>query len=115
VIVGAAAARLRVFELTSPTPAFEAWLIAAGAMLFLLGSAGFRLALQFGAPWPRAVGAVASVLAVPASMHVAAAVGLVVITIVIAGTLVVEHAVERADQRRRLVETPLIGGTGAAP
>src|SRR5262249_32438544 len=45
VIAVAAGTRLRVSDMMSPAPEFESWLIAWGAMLFLFGSAGFRLAL----------------------------------------------------------------------
>jgi low temperature requirement protein LtrA len=94
VIAVAAGTRRRVFDLTSPTPAFEAWLIAYGAMLFLLGSAGFRLALRFGSLLPRVLGAVLCLVAVPLSQQVSAAAGLLAIAVVIAASLVVEHAYE---------------------
>ena len=94
VIAVAAGTRLRVFDLMSPTPAFEAWLIAQGALLFLLGSAAFRLALRFGSLLPRVLGALLCLVAVPASQHGSAAAGLLVIAAVIAATLAVEHAYE---------------------
>jgi low temperature requirement protein LtrA len=124
VISVAAGTRLRVFDLTSPTPALEAWLIAQGAMLFLLGSAGFRLALRFGSVWPRVAGALLCLVAVPASQHGSAAAGLLAIAAVIAATLTVEHAYERdADQgssigrradRRAAVSTHDTAHTGRA-
>src|SRR5215468_2986454 len=89
VIAVAAGTRLRVFDLTSPTPAFEAWLIAEGAMLFLVGSAGFRLALQFGSMLPRVLGGLLCLVAVPASQHGSAAAGLPAIAAVVAATLAV--------------------------
>jgi low temperature requirement protein LtrA len=101
VIAVAAGTRLWVFDLTAPTPSFEAWLIAAGAMLFLLGSAAFRLALGFGSLWPRVLGAALCVVVVPASRHVSAAAGLLAIAGVIAATLVVEHAYERSEDGAR--------------
>jgi low temperature requirement protein LtrA len=99
VVAVAAGTTLRVFQLMSPAPAFEAWLIAGGAMLFLLGSAGFRLALGFGPTLPRALGASLCLVAVPAGTYVAAAAGLAAIAIVIATTLAVEHALEEAPCR----------------
>jgi low temperature requirement protein LtrA len=94
VIAVAAGATLRVFDLMSPAPAFEAWLIAAGAMLFLLGSAAFRLALRFGSLLPRVLGALLCLVAVPASQHGSAAAGLLAIAAVIAVTLTGEYAYE---------------------
>jgi low temperature requirement protein LtrA len=96
VVVVAAATRLRVFQLTSPTPAVEAWILGLGALLFLLGSAGFRFALRFGPTWPRGLGALVCLVSVPVSVYVSAAMGLVCIAIVIAATLGVEHRVEHA-------------------
>jgi low temperature requirement protein LtrA len=95
VIAVAAGTRLQVVHLMWPTPVFEAWLIAAGAMMFLLGSAGFRLALRFGRLLPRVVGALLCLATVPVSHRVSAAAGLLAIAAVIAVTLVVEHAYER--------------------
>jgi low temperature requirement protein LtrA len=97
VIAVAAATRLRVYQLMLPAPAFEAELIAGGTMLFLFGSAGFRLALGFGSPWPRALGALLCLAAIPAAMYVSAAAGLAAAAIAIAVTLGVEHLVERAS------------------
>jgi low temperature requirement protein LtrA len=94
VIAVAAGTTLRVYNLMAPTPAFEARLTAGGATLFLLGSAGFRRALRFGTPLVRVLGALLCLLAVPASQHVSAATGLLTVAIVIAATLVVEHAYE---------------------
>jgi low temperature requirement protein LtrA len=94
VIAVAAGTTRRVFDLMAPTPAFEAWLIAGGAMLFLLGSAGFRRALRFGTPMLRVLGALTCLVAVPASQHVSPAAALVAIAVVIAATLVVEYAYE---------------------
>jgi low temperature requirement protein LtrA len=101
VMVVAAGTRLRVFHVMSPAPAFEAWLLAAGAMLFLLGSAGFRVALRFGSVLPRTAGALACLLVVPVAQYGAAELGLLAIAVVIAATLVFEHAYEN--------------GTAAAP
>lgn len=95
VIAVAAGTRLRVLDFLAPTGSFEAWLIAAGAMLFLLGSAGFRLALQFGSVLPRMLGALLCLAAVPASFYGSAAAGLLTIAVVIAATLIGEHAYER--------------------
>ena len=94
VIAVAAGTQLRMSDLTAPTPAFEAWLIAGGALLFLLGSAGFRLAMRFGALRPRVLGALLCVATVPMSQRVSAAAGLGTIAVVIAAMLVVEHAYE---------------------
>jgi low temperature requirement protein LtrA len=99
VIAIAAGTTLRVFDLLSPTPALEAWLIAQGATLFLLGSAAFRLALRFGSVLPRVLGAVVCLVAVPVSRHGSAAAGLLAIAAVIAVTLAYEHAYERAYER----------------
>ncbi len=96
VIAVATGTRLRVNQLMSPTPAFEAWLIALGAMLFLLGSAGFRLALGFGSPLPRSLGAILCLAAVPAGTYVSAAAGLTAVAVALVVTLAIEHAVERA-------------------
>jgi low temperature requirement protein LtrA len=114
VIAVAAATTLRVFQLTSPTPVFASWLLASGAMLFLVGSAAFRLALRFGSARSRALGAVACLLAVPAAMHQSAATGLIVIAAVFAVTLIVEHALEHGRQRTGVLETPVASGTGTA-
>jgi low temperature requirement protein LtrA len=100
VIAVAAAATLRVFRLTSPTPVFEAWLLATGALLFLLGSAGFRLALGFGSLLPRVLGALLCLVAVPVSHHSSAAAGLLVIAVVIAATLSGEYAYEHGGGMR---------------
>jgi low temperature requirement protein LtrA len=94
VVAVAAGTRLQVSELMTPTSADEAWLIAVGAMLFLLGSAGFRKALGFGSVWPRLVGALSCLVIVPASLLGSAAFGLLMIAVVIAATLVVEHVYE---------------------
>ncbi|HVK71880.1 MAG TPA: low temperature requirement protein A [Kofleriaceae bacterium] len=107
VIAVAAASRLQMFHLRSPAPAFEAWLIAGGVMLFLIGSAGFRLALGYGSPWPRALGALLCVAAVPAARYGSAAAGLTTAAIATAVTLAIEHAFERrarpgAGRLRRL-------------
>jgi low temperature requirement protein LtrA len=111
VIAVAAGTRLQVFDLMAPTPAFEAWLIALGAMLFLLGSAGFRLALRFGSLLPRVLGALLCLVAVPASQHGSAAAGLMAISVVIAATLAFERGYERGWISRR---RGLANGTGAA-
>ena len=95
VIAVAAGTRLRVDQLMSPTPAFEAWLIAVGAMLFLLGSAGFRLAFGSGSPWPRALGSILFLGSVPASMYVSAAAGLAAVAVATAATLTIDHLLER--------------------
>jgi low temperature requirement protein LtrA len=111
VMLVAAGTRLRVFALMSPSPAFEAWLIADGAMLFLLGSAGFRLALGFGSVLPRVLGALLCLVAVPAARHGSTELGLLTIALVIAATLVFEHAYERRPIRRLAARTR---GTAAA-
>jgi low temperature requirement protein LtrA len=95
VIAVAAGTRLRVLMMMSPTPEFEAWLIAEGAGLFLFGSAGFRLAMGFGSWFPRVVGAVLCLVAVPVSERISEAAGLATIALVITATLVAEHAYER--------------------
>ncbi|NVB78693.1 MAG: low temperature requirement protein A [Kofleriaceae bacterium] len=97
VIAVAAATRLRVYQLMLPAPAFEAQLIAGGTMLFLFGSAGFRLALGFGSPWPRALGALSCLVAIPAAMYLSTAAGLAATAIVIAITLGIEHILEKAS------------------
>src|SRR6185503_15297564 len=102
VITIAAEARLRVSEMLAPAPPFEAWLSAGGASLFLLGSAGFRLALRFGSVWPRVLAALRCVVAVPASRYDSAAAGLFTIAIVIGVALEVEHLYERRAIRRPL-------------
>jgi hypothetical protein len=81
-------------DLLAPAPPFEAWLIAEGALLFFLGSAGFRLALRFGSVLPRTAGAFACLIAVPVAQYVSAALGLLTIAIVITATLFYEHAYE---------------------
>jgi low temperature requirement protein LtrA len=112
VVAVAAATTLRVFDLLSPAPGFEAWLIAQGAMLFLLGSVGFRLALRFGSRLPRVLGAALCLVAVPVARHGSAAAGLLAIAAVIAATLASEHAYEHAAEiRTRRVRA---NGTGAA-
>jgi low temperature requirement protein LtrA len=100
VIAVAAGTRLRVFRLLEPAPAFEAWLIGGGALFFMLGSAGFRLALGFGSPWPRALGSLLCLIAVPASVYLSTDVGLAAAAVAIAATLVIEHAVERPTRER---------------
>lgn len=97
VIAVAAATRLRVYQLMLPAPVFEAELIALGTMAFLLGSAGFRLALGFGSPWPRALGAILCLGAYPAAIYLSTAAGLAAAALALAITLVVEHAVEKAS------------------
>jgi low temperature requirement protein LtrA len=94
VILVAAATRRRVNQMLSPTFPFEAFLIAGGAMLFMLGSAGFRIALDFGPVRPRIVGAIFCVLAVPAAMFLSEAAGLATTALVIVTTLVIEHTLE---------------------
>ncbi len=107
VIGVAAGTRLRVDRLMSPTPAFEAWLLAGGAMMFLLGSAGFRLALGFGSPVPRALGALSCVVGVAAGTHMSAAAGLAAVALVIATTLAVEHAIEKRGGDGSTAQTAL--------
>jgi low temperature requirement protein LtrA len=102
VIAVAAGTRLRMVDLIAPAPVFEAWLIAMGASLFLLGSAGFRLALRFGSVCPRILGAVLCGVVVPAAYYGSAALGLLTIAVVYALTLAGEHVYEN-------------GGTPAAP
>jgi low temperature requirement protein LtrA len=102
VVAVAAATRLQLSELMTPTSPFGAWLLAVGAMLFLLGSAGFRMALQFGSWVPRGLGALLCVVVVPVSMQGSAAAGLLSITLVIATTLVVEHGYESSRAARPL-------------
>jgi low temperature requirement protein LtrA len=92
----AAGIKLRVNQLMAPGPILDAWLIAMGASLFLLGAAEFRLALGFGSPWPRAVGAVFCLLAVPATTLLSPTAGLTAVTLVIVATLALESAVESA-------------------
>ena len=111
VVTVAAGTRLRVFELTSPAPPVEAWLIAAGAMLFLLGSAGFHLAMGFGSVLPRALGALLCLVAVPAAQYGSAAAGLLTVAVVIAVTLVADHLYERGAGSAAGV---FPAGTGAA-
>jgi low temperature requirement protein LtrA len=93
----AAGIKLRIDQLMSPGPPLDAWLLALGAALFLLGSAGFRLALGFGSPWPRAVGAIFCGLAVPATLHHSPTAGLITVTLVIVVMLVAERALEKAS------------------
>jgi hypothetical protein len=99
VIAVAAGTRLRVLMMMSPTPAFEARLIAEGAMLFLFGSAGFRLAMGFGSWFPRVLGAVLCLVAVPASERISEAAGLAAIALVITATLLAEHFYEARPAR----------------
>jgi low temperature requirement protein LtrA len=104
VIAVAAGTRLRGDDLMAPTPWFEAWLIAVGAMVFLLGSASFRLALGFGSPLPRALGAVLCLAAVPASKFRSAAAGLTTVALAIATTLVIDALFEKRVAAHRPVE-----------
>jgi low temperature requirement protein LtrA len=99
VIAVSAGTRLRVDQWMSPTPAFEAWLMAVGAMLFLVGSAGFRLAFGSGSPWPRALGSILCLGSVPASMYVSAAAGLAAVAVATAMTLTIDYLVERVMPR----------------
>jgi hypothetical protein len=96
VIAIATGTRLRVHDLMSPTPPFEAWLIAVGAMLFLLGSAAFRLAMGIGPPLPRSLGALLPLAAVPAGIYLSAGAALTVVAMAITATLAIEYAVEKS-------------------
>ena len=87
----AAGTRLRVDQLMSPAPAFEAWLIGMGGLLFLLGSAGFRFTFAFGSPLPRFLGAILCLAAVPAGLFLSAAAGLAAVASAIAVTLVIDR------------------------
>jgi low temperature requirement protein LtrA len=107
VISVAAGMRLRVSDLLAPAPEFESWLTAWGAMLFLFGSAGFRLALGFGLKWPRVVGGVVCLVAAPVAIRSSEALGLTTIAVVFAATLVVEHLFEHRTQRMVVCRPPI--------
>jgi low temperature requirement protein LtrA len=92
VIAIATGTRLRVDALTAPAPVFDAWLIAVGASLFLLGSAAFRLAMGIGSPWPRTLGALLPLVCAPVGIHVSAGAALTGVAMAIAATLALEHA-----------------------
>jgi low temperature requirement protein LtrA len=102
VVAVAAGTRLQVSELMTPASAYDAWLLAGGATLFLLGSAGFRMALGFGSVWPRLLGAVSCLVIVPTSQYGSAAAGLLMIAVMIAVTLVVEHVYETSRSAQAL-------------
>jgi low temperature requirement protein LtrA len=92
VIAIAAATKLSLHELTAPMPAFESWLMASGAALYLAGSAAFRAVIGFDSPLPRILGAVACLAAVPAGLFFSAAGELAAIAVLIAVTLALGSA-----------------------
>jgi low temperature requirement protein LtrA len=95
VIAVATGTRLRVDALMVPAPAFDAWLIALGATIFLLGSAAFRLAMGIGSPLPRSLGALLPLAAAPAGIYLSGGVALTTVAVAIVTTLAVEHALEK--------------------
>ena len=97
VIGVAAGTQLSVDTLLQPTSAWAAGLLGGGAALYLLGGSGLRLTFGHGAVWPRAVGALLCLLALPASVLGSAAAALLAIALVIAVTLGLER---RADAAR---------------
>jgi low temperature requirement protein LtrA len=105
VIAVATGARLRIDAMTVPAPAFDSWLIAIGASIFLLGSATFRLAMHIGPALPRFAGSLLPLLAAPVGMYISAGAALCVVTLAIATTLVIEHGVEKRSGVSR-VEAP---------
>ncbi len=94
ILLLAAGTRLSVDDLFGATSVASAWLIACGAGLFAAGSAGFRLALHFALPGPRALGAAVCLSAVPVGRYGSAAAELAVVTAVLGLTLLVEHRLE---------------------
>jgi low temperature requirement protein LtrA len=100
VIAVATGTRLRVDALMSPAPAFDSWLIAGGASIFMLGSATFRLAMKIGPPLPRFLGALIPLAAVPVGVYVSAGAALTTVTLAIALTLAVEYGFEKRSGAR---------------
>jgi low temperature requirement protein LtrA len=96
VVALAAGTKLSVEDLAGPAPVFNAWLIAAGGALFLLGAAGFRIALGFGSPWPRIAGAIACLGAATIGARASVAAELASVAAAIGVTLAIEGRLERS-------------------
>jgi low temperature requirement protein LtrA len=102
ILLLAAGIRLATPDLTGPLAATPAWLIAAGGAIYLAGSAAFRRALRFGDPWPRLVGGLVCLVTVPIGVATCAAVELVALAAVLAGTVALDSRTGSAAGRGRL-------------
>ena len=94
VIAVAAGAKLSIHQLASTVPAWDAWLIAGGAVLFMAGSALFRRVMGFASPWPRLAGVPLCLAAVPAGTRGSAAAELASLAVLITLALFLDHLVE---------------------
>ncbi len=95
ILLLAAGTRLSVDDLLAPSSWAGSWLVACGAGLYAAGSAAFRLALHFATPWPRALGAVACLIAVPVGRYGSSAAELAAVAVLLAAPLLAEHRQDR--------------------
>ncbi|MEO8622982.1 MAG: low temperature requirement protein A [bacterium] len=91
VVALAAGTKLSVEDLAAPTTVFSAWLMAAGAAVFLAGTAAFRVALRFASPLSRILGAIVCLAAALVGPRSSAAAELALLAVIVAGMLVVER------------------------
>jgi low temperature requirement protein LtrA len=99
ILVLAAGIGVAAPELTARIDTAGAWLIAGGVAIFLLGSGGFRAALDYADPRTRIVGGACCLAAVPVGLVTSAAVELVMVATIVALTLAADGRV--ADRSRR--------------
>ena len=100
ILLLAAGTRLSVHDLLASSSWASAWLVACGAGLYAAGSAAFRLALHFATPWPRALCAVACLIAVPVGRYGSTAAELLAVAALLAAPLLAEHRRDRRPAAR---------------
>jgi low temperature requirement protein LtrA len=94
ILMVAAGTHLGVHDLFEQTSPPGAWLTACGGGLFALGSAGFRQALHFAPPLPRAVAGAACLVTYPIGRYVSPAAELAAVAVVLGVTLLLESRLD---------------------
>ena len=94
ILMIAAGTHLGVHDLFERTSVPGAWLIACGGGLFALGSAGFRQALHFAPPLPRAIAGVACLVTYPIGRYVSPTAELAAVAMVLGVMLLLESRVD---------------------
>jgi low temperature requirement protein LtrA len=102
ILLLAAGTRLSVDDLLGQATWASAWLVACGAGIYAAGSAAFRLALHFATPWPRALGALACLIAVPVGRYASTAAELATVAALLGAALLAERRWERRPAARPL-------------
>jgi low temperature requirement protein LtrA len=97
ILVLAAGIGLSAPDLTASVDTADAWLIAGGVAIFLIGSGGFRAALGYADPRTRIVGGVCCLAAVPVGLVTSAAVELVIVAAIVALTLAADARIARSS------------------